>query len=111
MGPFGQQGGFTAWLLWLGIHIAYLIGFTNRLVVLTRWAWSFVTHGRGSRLITEGELLPPIAEPEPPALPPPDENALPPATSTPSEANEPSTTPEPTTPAEPTTSAEPSRTR
>ena len=52
MGPFGRQGGFIAWLLWLGIHIAYLIGFANRLVVLTRWAWSFFTHGRGSRLIT-----------------------------------------------------------
>jgi NADH dehydrogenase len=82
MGPFGQQGGFTAWLLWLGIHIAYLIGFTNRLVVLTRWAWSFITHGRGSRLITGGELLPPIAEPEPPVVPPPDENAVPPASVT-----------------------------
>ena len=34
--------------------------------MLTRWAWSFFTHGRGSRLITEGELLPPIEEPEPP---------------------------------------------
>jgi NADH dehydrogenase len=76
MGPFGQQGGFTAWLLWLGIHIAYLIGFTNRLVVLTRWAWSFFTHGRGSRLITGGPLLPPIEEPEPPVMPP-DEEATP----------------------------------
>ena len=76
MGPFGQQGGFTAWLLWLGIHIAYLIGFTNRLVVLTRWAWSFFTHGRGSRLITGGPLLPPIEEPEPPVMPP-DEEAVP----------------------------------
>ena len=75
MGPFGQQGGFTAWLLWLGIHIAYLIGFTNRLVVLTRWAWSFVTHGRGSRLITAGTLLPPIEEPEPPVIPPPEDDA------------------------------------
>ena len=74
MGPFGQQGGFTAWLLWLGIHIAYLIGFTNRLVVLMRWAWSFFTHGRGSRLITAGTLLPPIEEPEPPVIPPPDED-------------------------------------
>jgi NADH dehydrogenase len=73
MGPFGQQGGFTAWLLWLGIHIAYLIGFTNRLVVLTRWAWSFFTHGRGSRLITGGPLLPPIEEPEPPVMPPDEE--------------------------------------
>ena len=108
MGPFGQQGGFTAWLLWLGIHIAYLIGFTNRLVVLTRWAWSFVTHGRGSRLITEGELLPPIEEPEPPALPPPDENAMPPVTSAPSEAPTPAEAP---TTAEPATPPEPSRTR
>jgi NADH dehydrogenase len=75
MGPFGQQGGFTAWLLWLGIHIAYLIGFTNRLVVLTRWAWSFFTHGRGSRLITSGQLLPPIEEPEPPVIQAPEEEA------------------------------------
>jgi NADH dehydrogenase len=67
MGPFGRQGGFVAWLLWLLIHITYLIGFANRLVVVTRWAWSFFTHGRGSRLITGSPLLPPIEEPEPPA--------------------------------------------
>ncbi len=73
MGPFGQQGGFSAWLLWLGIHITYLIGFSNRLVVLIRWAWTFVTHGRGTRLITGRPLLPPIEEPEPPVLAPLDE--------------------------------------
>jgi NADH dehydrogenase len=67
LGPFGRQGGFVAWALWLSIHIAYLIGFANRLVVLVRWAWSFVTHGRGSRLITGQPLLPDIEEPEPPA--------------------------------------------
>ena len=67
LGPFGRQGGFTAWLLWLGIHISYLIGFSNRLVVVTRWAWSFLTHGRSSRLITGQPLLPPIERPEPPA--------------------------------------------
>jgi NADH:ubiquinone reductase (H+-translocating) len=67
LGPFGQTGGFLAWLLWLGIHISYLIGFANRLVVLTRWSWSFFTHGRGSRLITGQPLLPDIEEPEPPA--------------------------------------------
>jgi NADH dehydrogenase len=67
LGPFGRQGGFLAWLLWLGIHIAYLIGFANRIVVVVRWAWSFFTHGRGSRLITGRPLLPPIEEPEPPA--------------------------------------------
>lgn len=67
LGPFGRQSGFIAWALWLGIHIAYLIGFANRLVVLVRWAWSFFTHGRGSRLITGSPLLPDIEEPEPPA--------------------------------------------
>jgi NADH dehydrogenase len=67
LGPLGQAGGFLAWVLWLGIHIAYLIGFANRLVVLTRWAWSFFTHSRGSRLITGQPLLPDIEEPEPPA--------------------------------------------
>ncbi len=70
MGPFGRQGGFTAWLLWLGIHIFYLIGFSNRIVVLVRWAWTFLTHGRGTRLITGAELLPPIEAPEPPVLAP-----------------------------------------
>jgi NADH:quinone reductase (non-electrogenic) len=70
MGPFGRQGGFTAWLLWLGIHLVYLIGFSNRLVVLIRWAWTFLTHGRGTRLITGRELLPQIEEPEPPVMAP-----------------------------------------
>jgi NADH dehydrogenase len=73
MGPFGHQGGFTAWLLWLGIHIVYLIGFANRLVVLIRWGWSFLTHGRGTRLITGERRLPPIAEPEPPVIAPSEE--------------------------------------
>ena len=67
LGPLGRQGGFVAWLLWLGIHIVYLIGFANRIVVVTRWAWSFLTHGRGSRLITGDPLLPDIEKPEPPA--------------------------------------------
>ena len=67
MGPFGKQSGFFAWALWLLIHITYLIGFANRVVVVTRWGWSFFTHGRGSRLITGEPLLPPIDTPEPPA--------------------------------------------
>jgi NADH dehydrogenase len=67
LGPFGRQSGFVAWGLWLGIHIVYLIGFANRLVVLVRWAWSFLTHGRGSRLITGSPLVPEIEDPEPPA--------------------------------------------
>jgi NADH:ubiquinone reductase (H+-translocating) len=67
LGPFGRTGGFIAWLMWLGIHIVNLAGFHNRLIVLIRWAWSFVTHGRGSRLITGEPLVPEIQEPEPPA--------------------------------------------
>jgi NADH dehydrogenase len=45
--------GLPAWLTWLGIHLFYLIGFQNRLLVLLRWGYSFATRGRGSRLITE----------------------------------------------------------
>jgi NADH:ubiquinone reductase (H+-translocating) len=51
-------GGALAWLLWLGIHIFYLIGFQNRLLVVLRWSFSFLTRGRGARLIT-GEAPPP----------------------------------------------------
>lgn len=47
--------GFPAWLFWIFLHIAYLIGFRNRLLVMIDWAWSYVTYGRGSRLIT-GEV-------------------------------------------------------
>jgi NADH dehydrogenase len=46
-----KLSGFLAWALWLGIHIAYLIGFQNRLLVLTRWTFSYFTRGRGARLI------------------------------------------------------------
>jgi NADH dehydrogenase len=45
-------GGFLAWLAWIFIHIAFLIGFRNRVIVLIEWAWSYVTFGRGARLIT-----------------------------------------------------------
>jgi NADH dehydrogenase len=41
----------VAWVLWLGIHITYLVGFQNRLLVLTRWTFSYVTRGRGARVI------------------------------------------------------------
>jgi NADH dehydrogenase len=46
-----RLSGFVAWLAWLFVHLWYLIGFQNRLVVLVRWSFSFVTHGRGARLI------------------------------------------------------------
>jgi NADH dehydrogenase len=41
-----------AWVTWLVVHLWYLIGFQNRIVVFIRWSFSFVSHGRGSRLIT-----------------------------------------------------------
>jgi NADH dehydrogenase len=44
--------GLVAWLLWLVVHITYLIGFANRLLVMLRWFISFVTHGRVERVIT-----------------------------------------------------------
>jgi len=45
--------GWFAWVIWLVIHIYYLSGFRNRLIVLVQWAWSYVTFGRGARLIVE----------------------------------------------------------
>jgi NADH:ubiquinone reductase (H+-translocating) len=45
--------GFVAWVTWLVVHLFYLIGFQNRAVVLLRWTISFITHGRGDRLIGE----------------------------------------------------------
>jgi NADH:ubiquinone reductase (H+-translocating) len=53
IGPL-KLSGFPGWLVWLFIHIAYLIGFQNRLLVLMQWAWSYFTHGRAARLITGG---------------------------------------------------------
>ncbi|MBV8050135.1 MAG: NAD(P)/FAD-dependent oxidoreductase [Acidobacteriaceae bacterium] len=50
--------GFIAWLSWLFIHIFFLIGFRNRIIVLFQWAWSYLTYERGARLITGNEELP-----------------------------------------------------
>jgi NADH dehydrogenase len=53
-----RLSGLIAWLAWLFIHLYFLIGFENRLLVFTQWAWSYVTYQRGARLIT-GAFLPP----------------------------------------------------
>jgi NADH dehydrogenase len=45
-------GGFLAWLIWIFVHIFFLIGFRNRVIVLLEWAWSYLTYQRGARLIT-----------------------------------------------------------
>jgi NADH:ubiquinone reductase (H+-translocating) len=50
--------GYIAWLAWLFIHIFFLIGFQNRVLVLVQWAWSYFTYERGARLITGRTDLP-----------------------------------------------------
>ena len=47
-----KLSGFLAWATWLIVHLFYLVGFQNRLLVLIRWSIGFVTRGRGTRLIT-----------------------------------------------------------
>ena len=53
---FGLKiSGFFAWLFWIFLHIFWLIGFRNRFVVMTEWAWAYATHQRRVRLITGGK--------------------------------------------------------
>jgi NADH dehydrogenase len=56
--PGIRVAGFPAWALWLGIHLWYLVGFQNRLLVFIRWGFTFFAHGRGNRLITGKENMP-----------------------------------------------------
>jgi NADH dehydrogenase len=53
-----KLSGFFAWLIWVFIHIAYLIEFDNRLVVMVQWAADYFTRKRGARLITGGDPFP-----------------------------------------------------
>lgn len=62
IGPI-KASGFIAWLLWLFVHILFLIGFRNRLVVMIQWAWLYFTFDRGARLITEPLKEPLVAVP------------------------------------------------
>jgi NADH:ubiquinone reductase (H+-translocating) len=50
-----RLSGFPAWAGWLLVHLFYLSGLQNRVLVMIRWTVSFVTHGRGARLITQAE--------------------------------------------------------
>ena len=52
---FVHLSGFLAWLTWLFIHILYLIGFRNRLAVMSEWAYAYLTYQRGVRIIDETE--------------------------------------------------------
>jgi NADH dehydrogenase len=50
-------GGLVAWLMWLFVHIFFLIGFRNRFIVIVEWAWTYLRNDRGARLIT-GDIEP-----------------------------------------------------
>ncbi len=56
---FVRFSGYFAWLLWLFIHILYLVGFSNRALVLFQWAYSYLTRGRGARIIANASVGPP----------------------------------------------------
>jgi NADH:quinone reductase (non-electrogenic) len=57
--PFhGHLSGFPAWLTWIVVHIFFLIGFRNRIAVLSNWVWTYFTFTRGARLITGDQRLP-----------------------------------------------------
>ncbi len=49
---FFHLSGFPAWLAWLFVHIIFLVGFRNRVLVLIQWAWAYLTFDKGARLIT-----------------------------------------------------------
>jgi len=69
--------GFPAWIMWLVVHIYFLTGFKNRLLVVLQWAWSYLSFRRGARLIVtkEWRFNPPSPPPyqTPPNLTPPGE--------------------------------------
>lgn len=52
LGRYLRFSGLPAWLFWLFVHIMYLAGFQNRVLVFFQWAYSYFTRGRGARLIT-----------------------------------------------------------
>jgi NADH dehydrogenase len=57
--PFkAHMSGFPAWVIWIFVHIFFLIGFRNRIAVFSQWVWSYLTFTRGARLITGSQNLP-----------------------------------------------------
>ncbi len=49
-----RVSGFFAWLVWIFVHIMYLVEFDNKMIVMIQWAWNYFTHKRGTRIITSG---------------------------------------------------------
>ena len=63
--------GFLAWVMWLFIHLLFIVEFESRLLILIQWAWNYFTRNRGARLITGKDILPPVAGETPgPSSPP-----------------------------------------
>jgi NADH dehydrogenase len=56
--------GYFAWLAWLFVHLLFLIGFRNRLFVLTEWAWAYLTYNHSARLITDTGEREPVEKPK-----------------------------------------------
>jgi NADH dehydrogenase len=50
--------GLPAWIIWLFVHLLYIVEFQNRLLVLMQWAWLYITYDRSARLITGKNPLP-----------------------------------------------------
>jgi NADH dehydrogenase len=69
-GPI-RISGFLAWLMWLFVHLIFLVGFRNRLSVLLQWTYSYFAYKRGARIIPGG-----IASAEHPARPGSGEDAI-----------------------------------
>ncbi len=64
VGPF-RFGGFIAWLLWLAVHLLYLVGFKNRVTTVFHWAVSFLGRGRSERTLTNHQLYVRTGSPAP----------------------------------------------
>jgi NADH:quinone reductase (non-electrogenic) len=62
-----KLSGLIAWVIWLVVHLFYLVGHQNRILVVLRWTFGFVTHGRGARLIAGSESQPPRDRPQAPS--------------------------------------------
>jgi NADH dehydrogenase len=76
-----HMSGFVAWLAWCFVHILFLIGFRNRVLVFIQWVWSYVRYRRGARLITHPDWR--LSDEQRRALRPAVPRALPPAVSEP----------------------------
>lgn len=58
--------GLAAWLMWLALHLVFLVGLRNRISVFVNWIYSYFTYKRGARIIMDGDITKPLA-PTPPA--------------------------------------------